>query len=147
MATPPKKSSPRSWSGLVAEPGASVGTASVIESIRRGFPWPLAHGFQSELELNDEDFASFLGVSSRTLSRLRKRAESLDQAASDRLYRIMRVVRLAEATLEDRVLGLRWLRRAQPGLGGKTPLELLDTEPGFEAVETLLRRIEYGVLP
>jgi uncharacterized protein (DUF2384 family) len=37
------------------------------------------------------------------------------------------------------------LRRPQPGLGGKIPLDLLVTQAGADEVETLLRRIEYSV--
>ncbi len=131
---------------LVREPLATEAAAMVIEDIRRGYPWPLAHSLQGELQLSDQDFASFLGVSSRTLSRWRKSEDVLDKVASDRLYRIMRVVKLAAVVFEGRDAGLRWLRRPQVGLGGKVPLELLDTEPGFKAVENLLAQIEYGVI-
>jgi uncharacterized protein (DUF2384 family) len=40
---------------------------------------------------------------------------------------------------------MSWLRREQPGLGGQVPLELLVTQAGADQVETLLRRIDYGV--
>jgi putative toxin-antitoxin system antitoxin component (TIGR02293 family) len=40
---------------------------------------------------------------------------------------------------------MSWLRRPQPGLGGRVPLELLVTQAGADQVETLLRRIDYGV--
>jgi uncharacterized protein (DUF2384 family) len=40
---------------------------------------------------------------------------------------------------------MTWLRRAQPALGGRVPLDLLITQAGAEQVETLLRRIDYGV--
>lgn len=131
---------------LVGEPLVAESAAAVIACIRRGYPWPFAHGLQEELSLSDQDFASFLGVSSRTLSRWRKSEDALDKVASDRLYRLMRVVQLAGEVFEGREDGLRWLRRPQAGLGGKVPLELLDTEPGFEVVENLLAQIEYGVI-
>lgn len=117
-----------------------------VDSIREGFPWQLASTFQEGLELKDKEFADFLGVSSRTLTRRRKGASTLSKVASDRLYRIMRVTKLAADVFEDEALGLQWLRKPQVGLGGRIPLELLDTEPGFEAVEALLQRIEYGVV-
>lgn len=131
---------------LVRETLADKASAAHIEDIRRGYPWPLAHSLQGELQFSDQDFASFLGVSGRTVSRWRKSADALDKVASDRLYRILRVVKSAEEVFEDRDAGLRWLRRPQMGLGAKVPLELLDTEPGFEAVERLLAQIEYGVI-
>ena len=117
-----------------------------VETVRRGFPWHVAGKLQEEMAIRDEVFADFLGVSSRTLTRRRKGAGALDKVSSDRLYRIMRVAKLAAAVFEDAERGFEWLRRPQTGLGGATPLSLLDTEPGFEAVETLLQRIEYGVI-
>lgn len=145
MATTLKKG-PRKWTEKVADGPAVAASMTDVVKIRRGLPWVLASKLQEELGLNDEVFAGFLGVSSRTLARRRSDAGSLDTAASDRLYRIMRVVKLAAEVFEDEALGLRWLRREQVGLGGAIPLTLLDTEPGFEAVETLLHRIDYGVL-
>jgi uncharacterized protein (DUF2384 family) len=40
---------------------------------------------------------------------------------------------------------MQWLRRAQPALGGAVPIELLVTQAGADEVETLLRRIDFGV--
>jgi hypothetical protein len=40
-----------------------------------------------------------------------------------------------------------WLSREQPGLGGRVPLDLMQTEIGAAAVETLLERLYHGVLP
>ena len=39
-----------------------------------------------------------------------------------------------------------WLRCPHPALDGKTPLEAATTEEGFQEVEDILGRIEYGVL-
>ncbi|HXS99641.1 MAG TPA: antitoxin Xre/MbcA/ParS toxin-binding domain-containing protein [Elusimicrobiota bacterium] len=117
-----------------------------VENVRRGYSWHVAGKLQEDLAIRDEAFADFLGVSSRTLTRRRKGAGVLDKVASDRLYRIMRVAKLAGSVFEDAARGFEWLRRPQVGLGGATPLSLLDTEPGFEAVESLLERIEYGVI-
>jgi putative toxin-antitoxin system antitoxin component (TIGR02293 family) len=57
------------------------------------------------------------------------------------------VLRLAAGVFEDLARAVSWLQREQPGLDGKIPLTLLDTEPGTHAVETLLTQLEYGVLP
>ena len=144
MKSTPKR---RDKAGLPG--GASFvaeGLPLLIDQIRRGYPWSLAHGFQEQLELKDGEFASVLGVSSRTLGRRRKGRRILNEIASDRLYRLMRVVDLAGSVFEEQELGLQWLRRPQVGLGGKVPLTLLDTQPGFEAVGALLQQIEYGAI-
>ena len=47
--------------------------------------------------------------------------------------------------LTDPQHAMTWLRRPQPGLGGNVPLDLLVTQAGADEVETLLRRIDFGV--
>ncbi len=63
---------------------------------------------------------------------------------SDRLYRLARIVALAKYYLGDNQLAMQWLKRPNRALGGKIPLELLDTEPGAKMVENILGRIAYG---
>jgi putative toxin-antitoxin system antitoxin component (TIGR02293 family) len=41
---------------------------------------------------------------------------------------------------------LRWLHAPHPALRGKTPLEVAGTAAGFQEVEDILGRIEYGVI-
>ena len=38
-----------------------------------------------------------------------------------------------------------WLCTPNPALQGRTPLQALETESGFQAVENLLVRIEHGL--
>ena len=46
---------------------------------------------------------------------------------------------------EDQGKFNRWLRRPLPLLANQSPLDLLDTASGFQVVDELLGRIEYGV--
>ena len=39
----------------------------------------------------------------------------------------------------------RWIRKESLGLGGRSPLEMLDSLYGMEEVKKELGRIEYGV--
>ena len=70
--------------------------------------------------------------------------ERLARNESDRLYRLTRIVGLAKHYLGDAQAANRWLKRPNAALGGQTPLELMDTEPGARAVENVLGRIAYG---
>jgi putative toxin-antitoxin system antitoxin component (TIGR02293 family) len=54
------------------------------------------------------------------------------------------IIVLATHCLGDAQAANRWLKRPNAALGGKTPLELLDTEPGVHTVENVLGRIAYG---
>ena len=125
----------------------TIATSEAIDHIRGGFRWADVQRYQESFQIKDKMFAKIIGVSDRTLTRTRKKKTSLDPVASDRFYRTAKVLGLAVAVLEDLPRAVRWLQREQPGLEGKTPLALLDTEPGTQAVETLLTQLEHGVLP
>lgn len=119
----------------------------IVAHIRKGFKWAEVKRFQEAFDIKDEAFAHIIGVSGRTLTRTKKRSAAFDPVASDRLYRLAKVLELAATVFEDQPRAVRWLQREQPGLSGRVPLQLLDTDPGTEQVETLLRQLEYGVLP
>ena len=102
---------------------------------------------KAALELSDLELSAAIGMSSKTIGRLRKRpGATLSPAASDRLYRLAKLYSMAEDVLGSSLGARRWLRAPQPGLGGHRPLDLLKTEVGAREVENLLGRIEYGVL-
>ena len=75
----------------------------------------------------------------------RKREAKLRAGESDRLLRVARVAALAEEILGDKVKAARWLRRPNRILGGKTPLQTLDTDIGASQVETVLHPVEHGL--
>ena len=58
-----------------------------------------------------------------------------------------RLVKRAVEVLGSEEEAWRWLKREQWGLGGAVPLQHAKTEAGAREVETLLSRIDYGVLP
>jgi len=95
--------------------------------------------------LTDAEIARLLGIGEATLRRARASQATLDAATSDRLYRLSKTIAIAEEVLENGEGAMSWLRREQPGLGGQVPLKLLVTQAGADQVETLLRRIDYGV--
>lgn len=122
------------------------GKLQLIDQIQQGLPWAVASHLQQTLELTDLEFARLLGISERTLTRVRSVASDLTPVASDRLYRLARLFALAKEVLENEAQALVWLRRPQLGLGRRVPLELLRSEAGAREVEDLLGRIEYGVI-
>ncbi|MBM4296483.1 MAG: DUF2384 domain-containing protein, partial [Deltaproteobacteria bacterium] len=89
--------------------------------------------------------AALVGVSDKTFQRARGTSQRLDPVTSDRLFRAASLVALAGEVLESNEGGIAWLSRAQIGLGGRVPFDLMTTEAGAEQVEQLLLRIEHGV--
>ncbi len=60
--------------------------------------------------------------------------------------RFARILALAKDVFEDEDRAIEWLRRPQFGLGDRIPFDLIYTEAGTSEVESLLLRIEHGVV-
>ncbi len=56
------------------------------------------------------------------------------------------ILELAAGIFEDENAAKEWLNQPNLATDEKPPIALLGTEAGFLRVQTLLRRIEYGVL-
>ncbi len=127
--------------------GARVGSAvDLAHAIRQGLSKESLLSVKHCAALTDREMAAMLGVSGKTLSRIREgEGRRLDAVSSDRLYRIARIFAIAEYVLESAEAAHEWLHRPQIGLGNQVPLDLLQTEIGAREVENLLGRIEYGV--
>ena len=116
------------------------------ELIESGVPRGAAQHLQERLNLTERELAEGLGVSTKTLQRLAKQPGArLTPAQGDRLYRLARLVALAEEVFEDAGRAHQWLRQPQRGMGNRVPLAVMHSEAGSREVEDLLGRIEYGV--
>lgn len=114
--------------------------------IRKGIPYVKVRLVKAALRLTDRECAEYLGISLRTLHRKRDSHEKLSIREGDRLFRIARIFALAVSVLESEEMARNWLHRAQRGLGGRIPIEVIQTEAGAQEVEDLLEKIEFGVL-
>lgn len=115
-----------------------------VARIQSGLPAASAFAFKEALALTNEELASVLGVSPRTLARLDAKSH-LDPVSGDRLVRSARLFAIATEVLEEAPAAARWLKSPQRALGGAVPLELAQTDVGTRAVEALLGRMEHGV--
>ena len=113
------------------------------EAIREGFPPAVVEELMRASGLTLKELASALDLSPRSLQR-RRRTGRLARYESDRLYRLARVVALADECLGDHERAVRWLKRPSRALGGLAPMAAIDTELGARQVENILGRIAYG---
>jgi putative toxin-antitoxin system antitoxin component (TIGR02293 family) len=113
--------------------------------IREGIGVKSAEALKHRIAASDALLAELLGFSEKTLSRARAGKGRLDPVASDRLFRVARIVALAIAVLETEHAALQWLKRPQFGLSMRVPLAMLSTDVGCDQVEKLLLRIEHSV--
>lgn len=88
-----------------------------------------------------------IGISVRTLQRRKKDAAKtvLSVEQSNRAWKFAEILGLATRIFGSRAEAEAWLNRPAIGLEQRKPIDLLATAVGVEAVETYLRRIEYGV--
>jgi len=124
--------------------GRRVASASDLrEAIREGFPPAVVPELMRASGLTLKEVAAALDLSPRSLQR-RHHGGRLAPYESDRLYRLARIVALANDCLGDHGRAMRWLKRPNRALGGLAPLAAIDTEPGARQVENVLGRIAYG---
>ncbi len=72
-------------------------------------------------------------------------ADELSSDASDCLLRIARIYAEATDLFGDKSNVAQWMITKSLTLGDQTPLELLDTTFGYEAVFHELKRIQFGI--
>src|SRR5882724_4573804 len=86
------------------------------EAIREGFPHAVLEELMRASELTLKELADALDLSPRSLQR-RRRTGMLAPHESDRLYRLARIVALADEFLGDHERAIRWLKRPNRALG------------------------------
>ena len=117
---------------------------SLIESVRSGLSFKEVEEAARALDMRVKDLAGFGVIAPRTLSHSRKSGK-FTSAQSDRVTRFFRVWRKARDSFGDPEKARIWMERPTRPLGGKAPVEWLDTEEGARLVEDLLFRIDRGL--
>lgn len=133
----------------VRESAAALGYTPLQahERVRKGISLGEVTRVMEQTGLTQQETAALLGLPLRTFQRWLSGSEKkLDPTTGGRYYRAIKILEHATALLGSITTTLEWLRSPQRALGFRVPLELLATEPGAEAVEDLLGRIEYGVV-
>ncbi|HPL63043.1 MAG TPA: DUF2384 domain-containing protein [Syntrophales bacterium] len=122
---------------------------SIIDLIslsKKGLPKKSISKLEEDLSIKTDELALLLMISKKTLSRYKSGADNLNSAVSERILRIAMVSQRCEEVFEDRKICNDWLKSESIALGGKTPLELMESDFGIDLVLTELTRIEHGVV-
>ena len=119
-------------------------TGELIRELKHGFPMSAFENLRSAMDIPAKTLASVANIASRTLSR-RKKEGRLQTDESERLFRIAALYDRAVEVLGDSERARAWFKGPKKALGGETPLQYADTDPGAREVENLLGRLEYGV--
>ncbi len=119
----------------------------LIGLIKNGLPVSTFNQLKEKLDVSEKTLMDTVTISKRTLTR-RKHEGRLSVAESEKIVRIGRVFDKAVQVFgNDENIAARWFKKPARALGGKAPLELMDTEVGSQEVYALLVRIEHGVFP
>jgi putative toxin-antitoxin system antitoxin component (TIGR02293 family) len=112
---------------------------------REGLPVQTLTRLADELNIDRKRLAGVVGISERTLSRRLASHGRLTAEESDRMVRLARVVAHAIDTFGTAKKASLWLQSPNMVLQDQLPLDMLDTDTGARAVDTILGRIDYGI--
>lgn len=131
---------------------SSIGVQSenligLIDLIKDGLPISTFTRLKEKLGISEKTLMDTVTISKRTLAR-RKQEGRLSAAESEKIVRIGKLFdKATQVFAGSEATAAQWFKTPARGLGGKTPLELADTEIGSQEVYALLVRIEHGVFP
>ncbi|WP_153076778.1 type II RES/Xre toxin-antitoxin system antitoxin [Paraburkholderia bonniea] len=114
--------------------------------IRDGMEAMIINRIASELlGIPMQSLLASLRLPGSTINRKIAQRERLSASEADRAARAMLIYGQAADVLEDPKLAAEWLMRPNAQLRDERPLNLLDTQTGFDRVRDILLRLEHGV--
>lgn len=117
---------------------------SIIHSARSGLLLSHVASIGALMGITLTELATILHISLRTLQRYPV-DKLLDTDASGKGIRLSQLYRHGLDIFEDHEDLASWLHTDLAILGDASPLSMLDTTFGFDLVDELLGRIEYGI--
>jgi len=125
-----------------------------IELARGGLPAAALGELATRLGMGQDKLSSLLGIPRSTVARKLQTDERLSAAYSERLLGVLMLIGQVtdimgrfgdhEETLDIGLWMARWLEESIPALGGRTPVELMDTGDGRQLVSRLLAQSVSG---
>jgi putative toxin-antitoxin system antitoxin component (TIGR02293 family) len=124
--------------------GEPLAGSAAIRTIREGYPARILKAASSFFGVPDARIQAIARVPASTASRLEKSESRIDPGASERVYRMGTVTRMAISVFENEAAAVEWMRQPNQALGNAAPLDLMDTEPGAMTVRQVLNAIASG---
>ena len=129
-------------SGVVALAGESP--LERIELVRAGFPAIVLDETAVVLGIAKSVLTRAAGIPVSTAGAQQRSGKPLSSEDSEKILRVLRATRRAEEVFGDKEEGRAWITSEVLALGGRRPLDLLDTQDGYELVTDELGRIVFG---
>ncbi len=115
----------------------------LIELSRKGLSRAAVDLVAKRIGLTDREMARILNISERTFYRYSPDTQ-LDTSSTERLLKLMLLYQHGEEVFSNLEDFKPWMRQPMRVFGDKSALDLLDTITGFEWVDNVLSRIEFG---
>lgn len=122
---------------------AALSPLEQVETIRKGVAAQVFEQIATAIGVGKETLARKLNINAQTLRK--RKSQMLSPAEAEKSLRVARVFGLASEVLGSEDDARQWVNDQIPALGGKRPLELLDTDVGTQEVTNLLQCIKWGM--
>ncbi len=119
---------------------------AMVRRVEEGLPVLDVVQFGRQAGFTNEEMARLIQIPARTYARRVTDKARLKVHEGERAARLMRVFEKARRLLGSEQNTREWFDLELPALGGRTPLEFAQTEPGAREVEAIIERIEDGVV-
>ena len=113
--------------------------------VAEGLPAATLRHLAAAFQTMPSGMASLVNITEKTILRRLSAKGRLKPDESERVARIMRVFDRAVDVLQSEDKARRWLAKPLRVLDGKSPMQLMVSEPGAREVEQVLGRLEHGV--
>lgn len=118
----------------------------IIHAIREGISYELFNLIKEITPFNEEDWASFLGISSKSLQRNKIKEDFIFKPIqSEKILELAEVTSLGNAVFDTEKQFYLWLNTPSFALGNLQPIELLKDSYGKEMVVNELHKIDQGI--
>lgn len=117
----------------------------VISAIQKGIPYSLFETIRHLTPLTENDWANFLDLSTKSLSRYKAGARAFKPIQSEKILEIAEVIHVGTEVFGDPEKFRLWLDTPNFALGNVKPLYLLKDSYGKELVIASLMRISHGI--
>ena len=120
-----------------------IGETTLIEIGSRSVPFSSVAHLGEKLAVSAATLLNVIGITDRTATR-RRQEGFLKEDEADRLLRVARIFAEASRVFGSEQKAARWLNTSSPVLYDSTPLSLLESDAGTQAVSEELVHIDFA---
>jgi putative toxin-antitoxin system antitoxin component (TIGR02293 family) len=115
-----------------------------IDLVRAGLPALVLDETAAALGIPKSSLIKAAGIPVSTAGAKQRAGRPLSPKDSEKILRVLRATKRAEEVFGDEQEGRAWITSSLPALGARRPLDLLDTQDGYELVIDELERVVFG---